>query len=354
VSTVHVIVPAGIDDVALVSGGNVYDRRVIDGLRALGVDVHEHHLVGTWPHPGPADLAALSSLVDGIEDRGLLLIDGIIASVAPEVLVPAGARLRLVPLVHMLLGAGLPDTVVPDAVRRELAVLRAAASVVVTSAWTRDLVVEHHGVRTDRVTVAAPGTDAARVSPGSTSGSRLVSVGAVSRAKGHDVLVDALGAIADLDWTCTVVGSTGRDPDLVDDLAKQVARAGLADRVTFTGVLTGDALDDVLAASDLLVHPSRGETYGMVVAEALARGIPVVATTAGGLSTTLGEDADGRPGILVPPGDPEALATALRAWLRRVDLRSVLRARALERRRTLVAWDATAATVARALEAVTR
>jgi glycosyltransferase involved in cell wall biosynthesis len=351
---VHVVVPAGIDDVALVSGGNVYDRRVIDGLRALGVDVHEHHLAGTWPHPAAQDVAALASLVEGIEDGGTLLVDGIIASVAPEVLVPAAARVRLVPLVHMPLGAGLPDTVVPDAVRRERAVLHAAASVVVTSAWTRDLVVEQHGVDTGRVTVAGPGTDAARVSPGSTSGSRFVTVGAVSRAKGHDVLLDALVAIGDLDWTCTVVGSTSRDPDLVDDLAKQVARAGLADRVSFAGVLTGGALDDVLSASDLLVHPSRGETYGMVVAEALARGIPVVATTAGGLSTTLGEDAGNRPGIRVPPGDPEALASALRMWLTHDGLRPMLRSRAFERRRSLVGWDATAAAIAHALEAVTR
>jgi glycosyltransferase involved in cell wall biosynthesis len=254
----------------------------------------------------------------------------------------------------MPLGAGLPDTVVPDAVRRERAVLHAAASVVVTSAWTRDLVVEQHGVDTGRVTVAGPGTDAARVSPGSTSGSRFVTVGAVSRAKGHDVLLDALVAIGDLDWTCTVVGSTSRDPDLVDDLAKQVARAGLADRVSFAGVLTGGALDDVLSASDLLVHPSRGETYGMVVAEALARGIPVVATTAGGLSTTLGEDAGNRPGIRVPPGDPEALASALRMWLTHDGLRPMLRSRAFERRRSLVGWDATAAAIAHALEAVTR
>lgn len=353
-SAVHVVVPAGIDDVALVSGGNVYDRHVIDGLRALGIDVHEHHLVGTWPHPEPTDLAALRALVGGVEDGSTLLVDGIIASVAPEVLVPAAARLRLVPLLHMPLGVGLPDTIVPDAVRRERAVLHAAASVVVTSGWTRDLVIEQHGVGPDRVVVAEPGTDPAPVSPGSPTGSRLVSVGAISRAKGHDVLVEALTAIADLDWTFTVIGSTGRDPDLVDALAKQVARAGLADRVRLTGVLTGEDLGEVLAASDLLVHPSRGETYGMVVAEALARAIPVVATTAGGLPTTLGTDAQSRPGILVPHGDPEALASALRVWLSHDDLRPMLRSRAFERRRSLTGWDATAAAVARALEAVTR
>ena len=62
--------------------------------------------------------------------------------------------------------------------------------------------------------------------------------------------------------------------------------------------------------------PSRAETYGMVVTEALARGIPVLASDAGGLPETLGRDPDGRvPGLLVPPGDAAALAAALRGWL---------------------------------------
>ena len=93
-------------------------------------------------------------------------------------------------------------------------------------------------------------------------------------------------------------------------------RHGLDDRVRLTGPLTGAALDAAYAAADLLVVPSRAETYGMVVTEALARGIPVLASDAGGLPETLGRDPGGRvPGVLVQSGDAAALAAALRGWL---------------------------------------
>ena len=73
----------------------------------------------------------------------------------------------------------------------------------------------------------------------------------------------------------------------------------------------------------MLVLPSRGETYGMVVTEALARGLPVVAAEVGGVPEALGHGADGtRPGLLVPPDDPPRSRDALRAWLEDADLRA--------------------------------
>ena len=100
------------------------------------------------------------------------------------------------------------------------------------------------------------------------------------------------------------------------------------DRVRLTGPRTGDALDAAYAAADLLVLPSRAETYGMVVTEALARGIPVLAADAGGVPETLGHDPDGHvPGILVPAGDVSALKAALLRWMDEPLLRSGLRRR---------------------------
>ena len=84
----------------------------------------------------------------------------------------------------------------------------------------------------------------------------------------------------------------------------------------FLGPRTGADLDRSYAAADLMVLASRAETYGMVVTEALARGLPVVAAEVGGLTEALGHGADGiRPGLLVAPNDPGALGAALRAWL---------------------------------------
>jgi glycosyltransferase involved in cell wall biosynthesis len=93
----------------------------------------------------------------------------------------------------------------------------------------------------------------------------------------------------------------------------------------------------------------------MVVSEALARGLPVVATDVGGVTEALGHTADGiRPGLLVPPDDPAALGAALRAWLGDAELRARLRGAARERREALSGWPATASLVADVLAAVSR
>jgi glycosyltransferase involved in cell wall biosynthesis len=109
--------------------------------------------------------------------------------------------------------------------------------------------------------------------------------------------------------------------------------------VGFTGALTGAELDRVYAEADVLVLASQAETYGMVVTEALARGLPVVATKVGGVPEALGHAADGsRPGLLVAPGDPHALAQALRRWLGDPLERARLRVAARSRRLTLSDW----------------
>ena len=187
-----------------------------------------------------------------------------------------------------------------------------------TSAWTRRRLIELHGLPADRVHVAEPGVDAAGLAPGTAAGGALLCVAAVTRAKGHDVLLDGLATVADLSWRCACVGSLDRHAGVRRPCAAPRAGGGLRDRVHFAGPRTGAELDRAYAAADLLVLASRAETYGMVVTEALARGVPVLATDVGGISEALGHADDGsRPGLLVPPGDPAALGAALRALARR-------------------------------------
>jgi glycosyltransferase involved in cell wall biosynthesis len=249
------------------------------------------------------------------------------------VLVPHAGRLRLVVLVHMPLG----DAAEGDA-------LAAAGAVVTTSAWTRGRLIELYALPADRVHVATPGVDPAPVAPGSGAGSRLLCVAAVTPHKGHDLLVEALGTIPDLPWSCECVGTLDRDPGFVDRLRQQNSR------ISFVGARTGSELDAAYDAADLLVLASRGETYGMVVTEALARGIPVLATAVGGLAEALGRAPDGsRPGMLV---EPAGLAGALRRWLGEPELRDRLRRSARDRRATLTGWAVTADVVSGVLKEV--
>ena len=314
---VHFVMPEGVDDPAHPSGGNVYDRRLCRELLARGWAVTEHRV----------PLSGLARALAAVPDRGVVLVDGLIAS---EALVPETSRLRIVVLLHMPVGDD-----------RERAVLNAAAAVVTTSDWARERVPGR------AATVAAPGSDPALPATGSRSGRELLCVGAVVRAKGQDVLLDALAKIVHADWHCTVAGALDLDPAFVEELRARADEVGIGDRVRFTGAVVGQDLDDVYAGTDLLVSASRRESYGMSVTEALARGIPVVTTDVGGTPEAVGSAPDGsRPGLVFPADDSSALAEHLERWLGEPQLRGRLRRAAAGRRETLDSWAETARRVA--------
>lgn len=297
---IHLVRPADVDDPERPSGGNAYDRRVADALAAV-----EHTTTATVP------------------DGAVVLVDGLLSS--PDLL-RESERLRIVVLVHL-----------PREEPWEGPVLRTAAGVVTTSRWTRDRLLAAYGLDPARAHVAEPGADPAPLAPGTDDGAALLCVGAVTALKGYDVLAAALRTLGDLDWSCRGVGSTAIEPEVA---------AGVGDAVRLTGPMTRAELAATYAEADLLVLASRAETYGMVVTEALARGLPVVATDVGGVREALGGA-----GVVVPPEDPAALAGALRRWLTDPGHRAEQRSAARARRTTLTGWDRTVGRVAAALEA---
>ncbi|MEH0830731.1 glycosyltransferase family 4 protein [Micromonospora sp. CPCC 205714] len=338
----HDVLPGDIDDPATPRGGNTYDRRVCRGLAERGWAVREHGVPGRWPHPDPPARTHLAGVLATLPDGAVVLLDGLVASAVPEVLAPHARRLRLVVLVHMPLEDGT-----------EAAALACAAAVVTTSAWTRRRLLDRYPLPADRVHVATPGVDPAPPAPGTPAGTALLCVAAVTPHKGHDVLVRALAEVAELPWTLDCVGALTRDPGFVAGLRRLVDERGLTGRVRLVGPRTGADLDAAYAGADLLVLASHAETYGMVVTEALARGLPVLATRAGGVPEALGRAPDGEPpGLLVPAADPAALADALRRWLTGAPLRHRLRQAALARRDGLAGWPATATAIAHVLNGV--
>lgn len=340
----HVVLPGDVADPGSPSGGNVYDRRLCQGLSAAGWRVHEIVATGAWPRPEPAARQALARELAALPDGADVLLDGLVACGVPEVVVPHARRLRVAVLVHLPLAAetGTPPAVAARLDARERETLRAASAVVTTSPWAAGEVIRRHGLDPRRVHVAPPGVDPAPLATGTDGASRLLCVAAVTPRKGQDLLVEALATLADARWTCLLAGPLWRAPEFVADLRRRLRRYGLTDRVRLTGPRTGDRLSRAYATADLLVLPSRAETYGMVVSEALARGIPVLATAVDAVPETLGRTADGAlPGLLVPPEDPAALAGALRDWFARPALRRRLRAAARDRRAALPGWDTT-------------
>ncbi|MFW5470537.1 glycosyltransferase family 4 protein [Knoellia sp. CPCC 206435] len=352
-SALHVVVPDGVDDPRRPSGGNTYDRRVCTGLRDRGWVVRRREVAGPWPGPDPVSRAALRSTLASIPDGAVVLLDGLVTSAVPEVVVPEGRRLRLVVLVHLPLGHGSGTRGDGARGERERAALGAAHHVVATSGWTRDWLVDAYSLSPSRVSVVAPGADPAAVVQGSAGGGRLLCVGAVTATKGHDVLVDALGELADLDWSCRCVGAVTVDGPFADGIRAKALTGPVGARIAMPGPRVGPALDAEYAAADLVLAPSRTETYGMTVTEALARGVPVLGSRVGGLPEAMGTSPEGQvPGLLVRAGDAGALAGALRTWLTDAGLRNRLRSVALGRRATLSDWSETTAGLDRVLSEV--
>jgi glycosyltransferase involved in cell wall biosynthesis len=324
----HVVVPASIDNPKRPSGGNAYDRRVCDELSARGWRVVPH-----------LDGPGLASAVRRIPDDSVVVVDALVAVAAPDVFTAHARRLRLVVLSHMAF-----------ATAGEARVLAVARAIVTTSTWSRDELLRRYPLASDSVDVAPPGADVCDFAEFSSHGGNLLCVGAVAPHKGHDVLLEGLAGVADMRWQCVLVGALDLDPGFVVRLRRQAAADGIAARLSFAGPLGRDALETAYRTTDLLVSASHSESYGMVVTEALAHGVPVVATDVGGVPEAMGSPIDGRrPGRLVPPGSPGAMSTALRDWLDDAALRADWRGAAASRRSTLHAWSETADVVERVL-----
>jgi glycosyltransferase involved in cell wall biosynthesis len=347
---VHVVLPEIVDDARRPSGGSVYDVRVCHGLARHGWDVRRCVVRGAWPWPGAEERAQVSELLAGVPAHTPVLLDGLVASAVPEALEEHASRLRLVVLVHLPVADEPGPADVGDVARRERRALRCAKALVVPSEATRRRLLADPRLAGLPVHVAPPGVDRAAVTAATAAGDRLACVAAVTRRKGHDVLLEALGALRDLHWSLVCAGPEDSERDFAGLVRRRVVASGLDGRVRMLGALTPEAVAAVYGAADLLVLPSRAEPYGMVVTEALARGVPVLGSSVDGLPEALGRAPSGDlPGELVPPGDPAVLARALRRWLTEPQLRRRLRAAALARRGALPGWGATTSAVAAAL-----
>jgi glycosyltransferase involved in cell wall biosynthesis len=339
-AAVHFLVPDGIDDDDRVSGGNVYDRRLSEALRAQGVDVRMVRVAGD----GGQDV---SSALSALPRDALVLIDGLLAVAASQVLDAQSTRVRIVVLAHMVASALPPIRDGARTAEQERTALHAARRVIATSDWTRSELIARALAEPDRIVVARPGTDAAPAATGSASGGHLLCVGAVAFHKGQDVLVNALAGMDDLPgWSCSIVGSLDADPGFAMRTAAAIRSAGLTGRIELLGVLTGRRLARAYHAADLVVVPSRAESYGMVVAEAMARGIPVVAARVGGVPEVI---AGSTAAVLIPPDDPVALRAVLRQWWTEPPRRAVLKAEAVRSRTRTRTWDDAARIAAAAL-----
>ncbi|GAA1101735.1 glycosyltransferase family 4 protein [Nesterenkonia jeotgali] len=334
------------------SGGLTYNRRVLAQWRAAGLDVEEIAVSGRWPEASPADRETLTRLASA---HRRVLIDGIIASAAPDELAQAAASgTEISVLVHLPLPAesGLSFEDAQRLTASERATVGAGYTVVCTSAWAQADLQARYGL--DAVAVAEPGVDPAPLASGSTP-ARLLFLGAVTPRKNPLSLLQALQRLTALPWTLVIAGPQAQDPDYAAEV-RAAAQALPAGRAVVLGPAQGRDLQQLWEQTDLLVLPSVAETYGMVVTEALSRGIPAMVGSGTGAQAALSGDPEGPrdglsiPGAAVDPEDSHAWSEVLRDWLSDVSLRQTWSTAAQAHRARLRSWTHAAQDLRTAIE----
>ena len=319
-------------DLSAVTGGYGYDRQIIAGLRTQGWQVDVVNPGDGYPFPADQTMREATEMLLAIPPDRTVVIDGLAMGVMPEAAQRLSRTHCLVALVHhpLALELGLSASQSVALAATERTALAAARHVIVTSPATARTLSSDFG--------AAPGSPDGIV--------RLVAVGSVIPRKGFDVLADALACVRNMPWHLSIAGDTTRDSATARALHEQIARLGLADRITMLGTLTSEALDRVYAASDVFVLASHYEGYGMAYAEALAHGLPVIGTTGGAIADTVPPEA----GILVEPGRADALARALATLIGDANRRAELAAGARTAAANLPTWPQSCALFSGALD----
>ena len=329
-------------DLSAPTGGYAYDRQLIAGLEARGRAVEPLQLPGAFPAPTPEEARAAVSRLAAVPSDRVIIIDGLAygALGAREL---ARVRAPMIALVHhpLALETGIDPSAASAIAAREREALARAAAVVVTSPHTRDTLAADYDIGVARITVARPGLDAAwHQTQGRKPADppRIVAVGSVLPRKGYDVLVAALAQLRDLRWTLDIAGALDRAPATVEALRAQLRALGLERRVALHGAVPNETISALFRTARVFALPSRYEGYGMVFAEAMAAGLPVVAARAGAVPDVVPPEA----GILVPVDDATATAEALRGILTDDALAARLSSGAEDAARGFHGWDETA------------
>jgi glycosyltransferase involved in cell wall biosynthesis len=329
------------------TGGYEYARRVLQALPEL---VHLP-LPDGFPSPDAAALRETAARLAAVPHDTVLLIDGLAFGALPSWCLDQ-IQAPIVALVHhpLCLESGLTPAASTLLRASETAALARAARIITTSASTAALLAQAFGVTTDRLVVAEPGIDPAPQAMRDGNPPRLLAVGAVVPRKGYDHLIAALAALRAIPWRLQIVGTLDRDQPTATRLHAAIKAAALAERVQLTGAVDAAALQRSYQTAGVFVTTSLHEGFGMAAAEAIAHGLPLVASRAGALTTTIPSAA----AMWCEPGDVTGLRNALYRMLTDRHGREACAAASWRAASSLPKWPATTQRIAAVLSEVRR
>jgi glycosyltransferase involved in cell wall biosynthesis len=277
-----------------------------------------------------------------------------LAGLAAARRVPAGADSPVPPVVLTFHALGVTkrrfqgrqDTSPPVRIRMERALARDVAAVIATSTEEAQELLRL-GTARHKITVLPCGVDVERFTPDGPAAERgplrrVLSVGRLVPRKGFDTVIRALAAVPDTELVIAggpAAGDLDADPEAVR-LRRLAERLGVADRVRLLGAVPRPDMPALMRSADLVVCAPWYEPFGIVPLEAMASGVPVVATAVGGFLDTV---VDGATGTLVPPQRPDRLASAIRKLLSEPFWREAYGTAGVDRARSRYSWDRIAA-----------
>lgn len=325
-------------DLTTLTGGYIYDRRVMQELRDLGWQVDHIALPGGFPEPSADEMAEALRLLRDLPADCPVIIDGLAFGALDTDGVHA-IKAPIIALVHHPLAkeSGLAPAQSAALFASERANLSDVVGVIAPSPHTAEILSTEYGVPAKRLAIARPGIDQPQSLPQPVTPPLILSVGIQLPRKGHDVLLHALGHITDLDWRAIIVGAA-LDQDYADQLQAHVKSEGLHDRVSLAGQLDQASLAERYQQASIFALATRYEGYGIVFDEALVHGLPIVSCDTGAVADTVPKGA----GHLVPPDQPAAFAAALRTLLTDDNARRACAATSVMIGKTRPSWRDTA------------
>lgn len=318
------------------TGGYIYDATVLRLLNVHGCPTEHLRLPDGFPAPTEAAMKASFDAFNAVPPDQVIIVDGL-ALGAMDSSRLAKVKAPIVAMVHHPLGleTGLDQNVAEIMIRNEASVLACVRHIIVPSGYIARILAARLDVPPQKITVARPGFDGSVNQRTPSSPPIILSVGLLTRRKGHDILLKALARLTHLDWQAVIIGKA-HDPEVAAALRAQCTSDGLDDRVQFTGEVDADALEKAYQSASIFALATRYEGYGMVLNEAMQYGLPVVTCRVGAVPDTVGDAA-----LLVEPDAPEQFAHALAALLKEPQTAQTYASLSLERLDTLADWHNT-------------
>lgn len=294
-------------NLANLTGGYKYDRRLIQGLRNAGWSVKQLRLGDSFPQPTSRDMQDAAHQLATVNKEHPLIIDGLALGAFDQVVMEA-IQAPVVALIHHPLAkeSGLSNSQRARFLNSERENLKQVSHILAPSPHTANVLVRDYDIDAAQITIARPGTDFQTKSQNKDKPPLILSVGIQVPRKGHDILLKALSRIDHLSWKAVIAGGA-YDQDHASALERLVTDLGLSDRVTLAGQVSEERLSDLYARASIFALATRYEGYGIVFDEAMAYGLPIVSCTTGAVSETVAKGA----GVLVQPEDPSSFADAL-------------------------------------------